>query len=169
MIRTLRFALTFAAAVLVTGAAYADPPKGDPPGKEIKEAREKVREDKKELHEARKAGDAGAAEKAREDLKADRKELTEEQKERRKAHMAEMRAKWGAIQKMPGVREEMRMHASRMARLRRIDKIALEKKKDAVAKRAEAAMEKEKARHEKRMTELKAKGADAGAATGGAK
>ncbi len=176
MIRSLRFVLTVVAAALVCpGVALADPPKGEPPGKAVKEAREKereekkeLREEKKELKEARKSGDAGAAKEALEDVKEARKELTEAQKERRKAHMAEMRAKWGSILKMEGVKEEMSTHASRMARLRRIEKIATEKKKDAVAKRAQAAMEKEKARHEKKMTELKAKGADAGAA-GGAK
>lgn len=174
MVRKLHLVLTLAATLLASGSAYADGPKGEGPGKATKEARDKVHEEKKELREAHKTGDAGAIKEAKEDLKEARKELSEAAKERRKAHMAELRAKWGTILKMDGVKEEMRTHSSRLARLRRIEKIAKEKGKDAVAKRAEANIEKEKARHDKKMAELKAKGADGGAAaapaaSGGAK
>jgi hypothetical protein len=179
MVRTLRFFSAVAAALLVSSTALADVPSPNK-GAANKEARDKVHEEKKdlkeakkELREARKEGDAGAAEEAKKDVKEAKKELSEAQKERRKAHMAEMRAKWGTILKMDGVKEEMRTHASRMARLRRVEKVATEKKKEATVKRAQAALEKEKARHDKKMAELKTKGGgDAGAAaaaTGGAK
>lgn len=173
MIRT-RIALVLAA-LLVTTAAYAGDGQGQGQGGgnghghgggQNKEARDKVKEERKELQDARKTGDAGAIKAALDDVKAAKKELTAEQKERRKAHMAEMRAKWGTILKMDGVKDEMRLHASRMAKLRRIEKLAKDKNKDAVAKRATAAMEKEKARHDKKLGELKAKG---GATDGGAK
>ncbi len=177
MIRT-KIALALAA-LLVTTAAHADAQGqgqggGDGQGRgQNKEARDKVKEERKELREerkdlqdARKTGDAGAIKAALDDVKAGKKELTAEQKERRKAHVADVRAKWGSILKVDGVKEEMRVHASRMAKLRRIEKLAKDKSKDAVAKRAATAMEKEKARHEKKLGELKAKG---GAADGGAK
>ena len=52
----------------------------------------------------------------------------------------------------------MRVHGRRMSRLRRVEKLAKDAKKDAVVKRANAAQEKEKARHQKKMDELKAAG-----------
>lgn len=151
MTRALRMVGVVMAGLLLSGSALAD-----------KAGKGEGREDKREhrggdggaghRHEA---GDGGA------DDKGDRKE-------RQKAHMAELRAKWGAILKIEGVREEMRMHSSRLARLRRIDKLAKAGGKEAIAKRAEAAIEKEKARHDKKMDELKSKQA-APAASGGAK
>lgn len=162
MNRTLRWIATVAIGVLVTSTALADG-KGD-----VKDAREKVKEDKKDLREARHAHDAGAAKEAKDDLHKDREKLREERKAKRKEHMAELRAKWGQMLKQPGVKAEMRLHMSRMARLRRIESLAKAKNKDAIVKRTEAAMEKEKARHQKRMDELKAQpgGAASGAASG---
>ncbi len=133
----------------------------------VKDAKEKVKEEKKELHDARKAHDGGAPEEKKE-LKQAEQELREARKKRRADHMAEMRAKWGDILKKPGVKEEMRIHARRMSRLRRIEKLAKEAKKDAIVKRVNAAEEKEKARHQKKMDELKAQPSPAGSA-GGAK
>ena len=94
--------------------------------------------------------------------------------------LAEARAKWGDTLKKPGVKEEMKLHARRLARLRRMAKLANAAKKDAVEKRAKTLIEKEKSRHEKKMEELKAAAAPAGsgsapapaapaATTGGAK
>lgn len=131
----------------------------------VKEAKEKLKEEKKELKEARK-GDAGVADEKK-DVKQAAEELREARKKRRNEHLAEMRAKWGEILKKPGVKEEMRTHMRRMSRLRRIEQLAKNGKKDAIAKRATAAMEKEKARHQKKMDELK--GQAAPAASGGAK
>lgn len=151
-------ALLFGALCSAT-PAFADKP--------VKDAKEKVKEEKKDLKDAKKSGDAGAVAEEKKELKEAEKELKEERKKRRDQHLAEMRAKWGEISKKPGVKEEMRIHARRMSRLRRIEKIATEKKKDAIVKRATAAQEKEKARHQKKMDELKAQPAPAG--SGGAK
>lgn len=143
-----------------TSPALADGP--------LKEAKDKVKEEKKELREAKKSGDAGAIAEEKKELKQAEKELREARKKRREEHLAEMRAKWGEILKKPGVKEEMRVHARRMSRLRRIEKIARDAKKEAVVKRATALQEKEKARHQKKMDELKSQPAPAGSA-GGAK
>ncbi len=129
------------------GSARADNP--------VKDAKKELKDDRKELKDDKK------------ELKDDRKELRDARKKRRDEHMAEMRAKWGEILKKPGVKEEMRVHSRRMSRLRRIDKLAKEHKKPAVEKRAEAAMAREKARHQKKMEELK--GGAAPAPSGGAK
>jgi hypothetical protein len=143
----------------VAGPAFAD---GH--GKDGKDKKEERKEERKEEKDKRDGGphsdkDGGGA-----DRKA-------ELKKRRDEHMAEMRAKWGEILKKPGVKEEMRLHARRLARLRRMEKLAADAKKDALVKRANAAEEREKARHQKKMDELKAQPAPAGSApaAGGAK
>ncbi|HQY59867.1 MAG: hypothetical protein IPF92_16495 [Myxococcales bacterium] len=154
--------LWWAAVLLGTLVAAAPPAIAAGP---VKEAKEKLKEEKKELKEARK-NDGGVADEKK-DVKQAADELREARKKRRQEHLAEMRAKWGEILKKPGVKEEMRVHMRRMSRLRRIEHLAKEGKKDAIAKRAAAAMEKEKARHQKKMDELK--GQAAPAASGGAK
>lgn len=161
MKKAVLWVATLLGALALSGPAFADNP--------VKDAKEKVKEEKKELKEARKSGDAGAVADEKKDVKAAKKELSEEKKKKRAEHMAEMRAKWGEILKKPGVKAEMGLHSRRMARLRRIEKVATEKKKDALVKRAVAAQEKEKARHQKKMDELKAQPAPAPATSGGAK
>jgi hypothetical protein len=85
-----------------------------------------------------------------------RRELTDEQKKKRAEHVAEARSQWGdSTLKKPAVREEMRKHLSRLAKLRRIAKVAAEAKKESIEKRAKAAIDKEKARHAKAMEALK--------------
>lgn len=110
-----------------------------------KAAREKVREERKELRDAIRAGDAGAAKEAREELRHARK----------RARIAEMQKKFGDALNTPAVNDEMKTHAKRMARLHRIEHLAKNEKKDAIVKRTGDAIEKEKARHEKRMDQLK--------------
>ncbi len=124
----------------------------------VKEAKEKLKEEKKELKDAKKAGDAGAAAEEKKDVKEAAKDVKEARKKRRDDHLAEVRSKWGDVAKAPAAKEEMRVHARRMARLNRVEKLAKDAKKDAIVKRANAAQEKEKARHEKKMGELKAAG-----------
>ncbi len=112
-------------------------------------------------HDRDRAADAGPA-----GEKHKKKELTDEQKQKRKEHMAELRAKWGEQLKKPGVKDEMREHMKRMAKLRKIARVAKDAKKEAVEKRAEAAMKREKERHDKKMETLKAQPAPAGSAAG---
>jgi hypothetical protein len=54
----------------------------------------------------------------------------------------------------PGMREELRHHARRMARLTRIRAIATDKKDQAVSRRCDALITREQARHEAKMTQL---------------
>lgn len=123
----------------------------------VKEAKEKLKEEKKDLKDAKKSGDGGVAEEKK-DVKEAEKDVKEARKKRRDDHLAEVRAKWGDLAKTPAAKEEMRVHARRMARLHRVEQLAKDAKKDALVKRANAAQEKEKARHEKKMGELKAAG-----------
>ncbi len=124
----------------------------------VKDAKEKLKDEKKELKDAKKSGDAGAAAEEKKDVKQAEKDVKEARKKRRDDRLAEVRSKWGDVLKTPAAKEEMRVHGRRMSRLRRVEKLAKDAKKDAVVKRANAAQEKEKARHQKKMDELKAAG-----------
>jgi len=142
--------IAFAAlALAITSTAFL--PSAHAKDGEPKEARDKVREERKELRDAMRSGDAGAAKEAREDLR----------KARKAARFAEMQKKYGSALGTPAVKDEMKTHAKRMARLHRIETLAKNEKKDAIVKRTDAAIEKEKARHDKRMDQLKS-GGDAG-------
>jgi hypothetical protein len=156
-IRFALFALAFG--VAMPSVAFAGDEHGKAEGakegnKDKKEEKKELKEKKEELKDALKSGDAGAAQAAKEDLD----KMKDEIREKHKAHMAELRKKWGEMLKNPAVKEEMRLHASRVAKLHRIDELAKADKKDAIAKRAEDALAKEKTRHEKRMEALKADG-----------
>jgi hypothetical protein len=138
--------------------ASAAPASAAKPDKEQKEQRKEVREARKELREALKDGGAGspAAHDARKKLEESREKLKESRAERRKAKLAELKAKYGDIVDKPAVRAELRLHAMRMARLHRLERIATAEGKDDAAKRVQALVTKENARHAKRMDELKA-------------
>lgn len=160
MTRTLRYLAPVLAGLLLSTTALADPPgRGDG----------KKNDDKKEQRDARRDGGPNVGGDASVGDDKDKDKDRDERRERRKAHMAELRAKWGTILKIDGVKDEMRVHSSRLARLRRIAKLGRAANKDGVVKRAETAIEKEKARHDKKMDELKAKAAPAASASGGAK
>ena len=62
--------------------------------------------------------------------------------------------RWGALVDRPSVQEELRLHAMRIARLTRIQELAEVEGKDAVEARALKAVDRENARHDKRMQEL---------------
>jgi hypothetical protein len=144
-------------------------------GKERREDAKERREDAKERREDAKERREDAKER-REDAQERREERREdgagptdeqraERKKQREARRAEARdkakAKWGDELKKPPVREELRRHVRRMARLARIKEIATEKKNDARVKKADELMERERARHQKRMEQLTSKGGDA--------
>jgi hypothetical protein len=111
------------------------------------------------------SGSASAAPSASSTGGRKRRELTDEEKQQRKEHMTELRAKWGETLKKPGVKDEMHTHLSTLAKLRRIAKLAKEDKKEGVQKRAEAAIKREKERHDKKMDELKGSVAPSGSVT----
>lgn len=147
----IRFAAASALAFSFTFAAPAsaeDPDKG---------ARKELREARRELREALKDGGHGAtaAKDARERLRESREKLRASRDERRKARRAELRAKYGDIMARPAVRSELRLHAQRMARLHRMERIATARGKEDAERRVQALVTRENARHDKRMGELK--------------
>ncbi len=120
------------------------------PGKEKREERKEKREERREDRKEK-----------REDRRETREDRREKRQERRKERREKVKEKWGDIVKRPAVREELRRHARRMARLGRLLDLAEEEKKDDAAKKIKALMEKEQARHDKRMAALKDKKEDA--------
>lgn len=74
--------------------------------------------------------------------------------ERRDAEQDRIRIRWGALTDRPSVQEELRLHAMRIARLTRIQELAEVEGKPAVEARALKAIDKENARHDKRMQEI---------------
>jgi hypothetical protein len=74
--------------------------------------------------------------------------------ERRDAEQDRIRIRWGALVDRPSAQEELRLHAMRIARLTRIQELAQVEGKTAVEARALKAIDKENARHDKRMQEV---------------
>jgi hypothetical protein len=74
--------------------------------------------------------------------------------ERRDAEQDRIRIRWGSLTDRPSVQEELRLHAMRIARLTRIQELAEVEGKTAVEARALKAIDRENARHDKRMQEL---------------
>jgi len=124
--------------------------------KDAKEAKEDLKDARKDLREARDAGGDAAA--ARDDLKKARKDLKESRDERRQAEKGLLKSKWGDdLLAKPAVRAELRLHAERMAKLRRMKEVADEGDKKQLEERVDKLIEKEDARHKARMEDLKAK------------
>jgi hypothetical protein len=147
--------LALLGALAITAPALGDAKDGRNP---LREDRKELREDRERLRDARRAGDGGAIDDAKRELRRDRLKLTKDQLEKRKEHLAELRQKWGGFFKHPGFRDEMRLHHHRMAKLRQIERTAKAEKKDALAKRVDALMAKEKARHQTVLDGMKADG-----------
>jgi hypothetical protein len=158
--------------LVVAMPAAAQPKKDVPPGKEVRdekhernEARKDLKEEQKDLRDAVRAGaDSGALAEARKDVAAAREQLRAAEAkarltrgERRRAHGEEHRKKWGKLLDDGEGQREMRVHAERMAKMRRIEDVAKAEGKGEIEKRVKELIEKEDARHEKRMTELGAK------------
>jgi hypothetical protein len=74
--------------------------------------------------------------------------------ERRQAEQERIRIRWGALTDRPNVQDELRLHALRIARLTRIQELAEVEGKTAVEGRALKAIDRENARHDKRMQEI---------------
>jgi len=123
---------------------------------ELKEKRDEKKEELKEKRDEKKE----ELKEKRDELKEKWAKLRETRKERRKERREEIKKKWGDLSGKPAVRAELKVHAWRMARLNRIRAIAKAEGKDAVVERADKLIEKEKARHDKHMEGLKAKGGE---------
>ena len=150
----------FAGTVFMVGSAFA----GKPP---IDDLKDKVKEERREAKEAKKSGDPAAIASAKKELTQAEEDLRAEKRKKHAEHLAAARAKWGDSLKKAGVKQEMSLHAKRIARLKRVESLAVAAKKEAVAKRAKAAIDKENERHEKKMRELKAGPPPAGTAPKG--
>lgn len=160
------------AALALSSALFAVPAAADdPPGKHpVKDAREAVKDARKDARDAKKdakeaTGDAKkdakeAAKDAKKDLREARQKLRETRKERRQDTVKAVKDKWGDLVKKPRVREELKRHARRMARLNQMDHLAKEGDKDKLSERIGKLREQENARHDKRMAALKAKGGE---------
>ncbi|HLU66092.1 MAG TPA: IPT/TIG domain-containing protein [Kofleriaceae bacterium] len=97
-----------------------------------------------------------AAERAAE-LRRQEEELRRQREERRKKQLAELRARWEAqFLARPAVRAEMAVHAERAARLKRMLRLAEAGNHGGLAVRIHVLIEAENARHEQRMSDLRA-------------
>jgi predicted outer membrane protein len=83
----------------------------------------------------------------------------EEREGKRKAQAEELKKKYGNDLDKPGVRDELKKHNRRMARLRRIGRLAKAEGKGGIQKRVEVAIVKEKKRHGEAMDKLTKAGA----------
>lgn len=166
-IRRALWAAAFAAAsALLAAPASADEPAKHP----VKDAKQAVKDAREKLKDARKdAKDAKDDDKkdakqdlkdAKKDLKDARQKLRETRKERRESLVKAAKDKWGDLVKKPRVREELRTHARRIARLNQMESVAKENGKDELVERIQKLRDKENARHDKRMEAFKAKGGD---------
>lgn len=156
----------FVGTLLSASAGSAQPKDHD----ERKEKREERREERKEAREERKEERKDARDDRKEERKEERKEhkedIKDEWKEKRKAWREkredrrkewreEAKKKWGDLVDKAPVREELRVHGRRMARLERVRFLAEASGKKDLLERADKAIEREKARHEARMAALK--------------
>jgi hypothetical protein len=82
--------------------------------------------------------------------------------ERAKSEREEIRKKLGNSLDQQPIQQELRRHARAVARLQRIQEIASVNEKPELAARALAALQKENARHDKRVSELSAAPAPSG-------
>jgi chromosome segregation ATPase len=172
--RVHQIAALFGVAVLgFVASAQAD----DSPPTKTDKAKAEVNEQRKELADKIKENRAELKEK-RDELKQELKAKTDElQKEvsdekrdlkdalaklretradRQKADRQAIRDKYGDIVQQPAAKEELRTHASRIARLNQIKRLADDEKKTKISARADKLIERENKRHEKQMDALKA-------------
>jgi hypothetical protein len=135
---------------LAAGIAMAGPA-GGPLGS----AKKDVKEARQDLKEARKNdGGPAAIAAAAENLKAAQQKLHDSRVDRRKNHIEEMRTKWKAAIDRADVRDAMRIHARREARLHRMKVVATELGKTDAVTRIDGLITKEQARFDKKMSEL---------------
>jgi hypothetical protein len=128
------------------------------------ELKDKQAEVNKELQD-KKADIQKDNDQARKDLNDAVAKLRETRIERRKTERASLKEKYGVeLLQRPAVREELRTHAERMARLHQIKRVADDMKnakKDKIPDRVDKLIERENARHDRAMSALQNAGANA--------
>jgi hypothetical protein len=125
----------------------------------LKENREELKEKRTELKEELKNKQTELRNEAKEqsdELKQAIAKLRETRAERRKEARASLREKYGDLVLRTDTRDELRTHASRMARLQQIKRLADEQKNTKIVARADKLIERENTRHQKQMDALKA-------------
>lgn len=133
------------------GVAAAGPGPVGSARKDVKEAREDLREARRD------GGGPETLAAARENLVKAHGKLHDTRVERRKNHVEELKTKWKDIADRVDVREAIRVHARREARLHRLKAVATELGKTVLVTRIDALIVKEQTRFEKRMEELRGK------------
>ncbi len=138
----------FMAALIGSGTFATDLAAGPKTPEERREERRKRREERREERRKRQA-------ERREERKERRQEARKRWRERRRAARREFIRKWGRIYKRPAVRAELRTHAYRVARLRRLRVLAQEADRQDQVQRADKLLAQEQARHHARLKALR--------------
>jgi hypothetical protein len=118
---------------------------------EAKEKREEAGEKREEAQEKREEARKDRRAELKDEWKAKRDEWQGKRKERREERRAEIEKKWGEVAKSTPARVELRIHAMRVARIERVAFVADANGNTKLAEQAKALLEKENARHQKRM------------------
>lgn len=145
-----------AIAAVAAMPALAQPGKGK--GEERREDRKERREDRREDGKERREERRDERADKKDDIKDAAGERREKRQERRKERRDKLKEKWGDLVSKAPVKVELAKHGRRVARLERMLAVAEEEKKDDAVKRIKELLEKENARHTKKMEKLKEKG-----------
>jgi hypothetical protein len=112
-------------------------------------------EERKERREDRKEDRKEHRDELKDEWKKKRADWSEHREERRKDRREAIRAKWGVLVDRPLVREELRIHARRMARLQRVVFLADATGKPELKTKADKLIADEDIRFNARMDALK--------------
>ncbi len=148
-----------ACAATLAHESSAQPKDREEKREERKDKREERREERQDKRDDRHDKREAHKEEIKDEWKEKRKAWREKREERRKDLRDEARKKWGDLVDRPAVREELRDSARRMARLERVRFLAEASGKKDLLDRATKALEKERARHDTKMAQLKTEGA----------
>jgi hypothetical protein len=159
---SLKFGAAIIIALAVASPALADQPKPPAAAKaegKIEKAGDKAKEGAEKAGDKadkaiEKGKDAGAS--AKDEAKADLKSDKEATKKKAKEERDELKGKASKALKgkamHPSLKEELKRHARRLARLDRVEAIAKDAKDDDSLARVKKLVEKENARHDKWMS-----------------
>ena len=160
---SLKLGAAIIIALAIASPALADQPKTPPPAAKSAEAKVEKAGDKakegaeKAADKADKAADKGKdkAEGAKDEAKAELKSDKEAVKKKAKEERVELKGKVDKALKgkamHPSLKEELKRHARRLARLDRVEAIAKDAKDDDTLARVKKLVDKENDRHDKWM------------------
>jgi membrane-bound lytic murein transglycosylase B len=158
-LRTAAWALV--ASILLASAAPTPtdaqpPPQRGEPSKAAEDARKALEKAGREV----KKGAQAAAKEVSKAFRDVRDKLRTTQQERRRDQVKDARDKWGALLTKTKVREELRIHSRRMARLNYIESLSDDLNMNDIQDRAKRARDQENDRFDRRMDALKASGGE---------